>query len=551
MATTQELLDKFDHVVVLMMENRSFDNLFGHLYDGYPFPLGKTFEGAQGRWNPDHKGQGRIATSLTRDPHEPYPDPGEFFKNVVTQLYGKTYVPPPASHGPANKPLDPTSATTPTMNGFVLDYYNVLRDLTENKSPRWRWPLDPGRYSPKIMKVFDPVAIPAFATLARDFAVFDHWFCALPSETWPNRAFWHAATSWGFADMPLHDEKWNLLNWVASSTTETLFSLLDKRFDEDPDNWCVYSDMPISATELIHLGSFHGPFKKVAKVHQRHLQYDAPCGPNFFTDCANGTLPKYSFLEPHMFNFMPPEYWHNDMHPSEWMHAWHWMFLAQGGPGSVLLGDHLIWQVYQAIQSSKHRDASKRLLQDRTLLIITFDEHGGCFDHVAPPKAKAPGNLPKETQYGFEFERLGVRVPTVMISSHIAPGTIVNDTMHHCSFLKTMQKKWNLGSLGARHDDAPCFADAVFSDTHRPWPDHSNIYAGHKAIARAKAKPRKLKRDQPLSRLQSLFIAATHVHLCNLGHASPDEKPRLATQGDAHDFFECYGDLLRRTRHAG
>jgi phospholipase C len=215
------------------------------------------------------------------------------------------------------------------------------------------------------------------------------------------------------------------------------------------------------------------------------------------------------------------------------------------------LGDHLIWQVYQAIQSSKHRDASKRLLQDRTLLIITFDEHGGCFDHVAPPKAKAPGNLPKETQYGFEFERLGVRVPMVMISSHIAPGTIVNDTMHHCSFLKTMQKKWGLGSLGARHDDAPCFADAVFSDTPRAWRDYSDIYAGHKAIARAKAKPRKLKRDQPLSRLQSLFIAATHVHLCNLGHASPGERPSMATQGDAHDFFERYGDLLRRTRHGG
>lgn len=70
-ATTADLLETFDHVVVLMMENRSFDNLFGHLYDGVPFPLGKTFEGAQGRWNPDHKGDGRIATSLTRDPHEP------------------------------------------------------------------------------------------------------------------------------------------------------------------------------------------------------------------------------------------------------------------------------------------------------------------------------------------------------------------------------------------------------------------------------------------------------------------------------------------------
>lgn len=540
--TTEDLLDTFDHVVVLMMENRSFDNLFGHLYDGVPLPLGKTFEGAQGRWNPDHKGDGRIATSLTRDPREPYPDPGEFFKNVVTQLYGKTY-------DPKNDPHDPTSGD-PTMNGFVLDYYNVLRDLTENKSPLWRWPLDPAWYSPKIMKCFDPVAIPAFATLARDFAVFDQWFCALPSETWPNRAFWHAATSWGFADMPLHDKKWNLSHWIESSTTETLFGLLDDKFRTDTDNWCIYSDMPISATELIHLGSFHHPIK-TAKVRQRYLQYDAPAGPNFFTDCAAGKLPKYSFLEPHMFNFMPPEYWHNDMHPSEWMHAWHWMFLGQGGPGSVLLGDHLIWQVYQAIQSSQHRDAGGRLLQDRTLFIITFDEHGGCFDHVRPPKATPPAHLPVPTQHNFAFERLGVRVPTVMISSHIAPGTIVNEPMHHCSFLKTMQKKWGLASLGPRQDDAPCFAGAVFSETPRTWPDLSHIYVGNKAIARAKAKPPKLRRNQPLSRLQALIVAATHMHLCNLGHASREDPPKMATQGDAQDFFERYGDLLKKTRHAG
>ncbi|MEQ1864383.1 MAG: alkaline phosphatase family protein [Micropepsaceae bacterium] len=541
MTTTQELLDTFDHVVVLMMENRSFDNLLGHLYDA-GLPAGKKFEGAQGQWNPDHNGKGRIETSLTSDPHEPFPDPGEFFKDVITQLYGTTYVPNCTSS-------DPTSGE-PTMNGFVLDYYNVLRDLTENKNPYWRWPFDPGFHSKKIMKCFEPGAIPALATLAKDFAVFDHWFCALPSETWPNRAFWHAATSWGFADMPLHvfDCEWNLWRWIKRSHTGTLFSLLDDKFGADADNWCIYSDMPISATELIHLGSFHNPFKK-AKVIQRHLQYDVPTGPNFFTDCASGKLPKYSFLEPHMFNFMPPEYWHNDMHPSEWMHAWHWMFLAQGGPGSVLLGDHLIWQVYEALRSSPQRD--------RTLFIITFDEHGGCFDHVRPPTATAP--TLSDRQYGFPFERLGVRVPMVMISSFIAENTIVNDPMHHCSFLKTMQKKWDLGSLGPRQDDAPCFADAVFSiksgsgllNESRSWPDLSHIYRDHPAIARAKAKPPKLKRDQPLSRLQSLIVASTYVHLCNLGHASHDERPKMATQGDAHDFFERFAEPLNKIRRGG
>jgi phospholipase C len=246
-----------------------------------------------------------------------------------------------------------------------------------------------------------------------------------------------------------------------------------------------------------------------------------------------------------MFNFMPPEFWHNDMHPSEWVKSWSWVFLAQGGPGSVLLGDHLIWQVYEAIRTSQHRDAQGRLLRDRTLLVITFDEHGGCFDHVPPPCATPPTDIP-HPEYGFEFRRLGPRVPTVMISSHIAPNTIVNETMHHCSFLKTMQEKWGLGTLGPRQYEAPSFANTVFSGTHRSWPKLESLYRDHPAIARAKANPPKLRRDQPLSRLQSSLLAATYVHLCNLGHGSLEESPKLETQGDAQDFFERFAEQLKQ-----
>ena len=541
MAATKDFLDTFDHVVVLMMENRSFDNLLGHLYDG-PLPDGKKFEGAQGQWNPDHNGKGRIETALTSDPHEPYPDPGEFFENVVTQLYGKANLPLP--HGP-----DPT-LDEPKMNGFVLDYYNVLNSQSWFMGKWWPWQANRGCQSRRIMKCFRPSAIPALAQLAQQFAVFDHWFCALPSETWPNRAFWHAATSWGFADMPFYPSPAmgdrSLVRWLEDSCTGTLFSLLDERFAGQSDNWCIYADTPImSATELIHYGSFHGIAKKVKKVHRRNFQYDDPS--NFFADCQSGKLPKYAFLEPHMFNFMPPEFWHNDMHPSEWVKSWSWIFLAQGGPGSVLLGDHLISQVYESIRTSQHRDARGRLLRDRTLLIITFDEHGGCFDHVPPPCATPPLNIPNP-EYGFEFKRLGPRVPTVMVSSHIAPNTIVNDTMHHCSFLKTMQEKWDLGSLGPRQDDAPSFAKAVFSEKHRSWPELSDIYRDHPAIARAKANPPKLRRNQPLSRLQSTLLAGMYAHLCNLGHGSVEKAPRLKTQGDAHDFFARYAEPLNKIR---
>lgn len=127
---------------------------------------------------------------------------------------------------------------------------------------------------------------------------------------------------------------------------------------------------------------------------------------------------------------------------------------ANGGPGTVLLGYRLIWKVYQAIRNSK---SSKGNNWWNTLLIITFDEHGGCFDHVPPGEATAPDSTNFNTgsgEEGFDFKRLGVRVPMVMVFSHIAPNRIVNTTIDHCSFLKTLQQKWSLESLGPRQDAA-------------------------------------------------------------------------------------------------
>lgn len=190
----------------------------------------------------------------------------------------------------------------------------------------------------------------------------------------------------------------------------------------------------------------------------------------FFRDCAAGKLPKYSFIEPHFINFFEDAMWHDDMHPS----SFDSVIYSDCGPGSVLLGDRIVWKVYQAIRNS--HSASGNNWQN-TLLIITFDEHGGCYDHVVPPSVNPPNTAEFNNngvgEAGFDFKRLGCRVPMVMVSANIAANTIVNTEMHHCSFLQTMQQKWGLPSLGPRQDSAPPFTE-VFTATKRDlstWPD--------------------------------------------------------------------------------
>lgn len=458
MPTDLLLLNTFDHVVVLMLENRSFDNLLGYLY-GNGIPHEKNFEGVVGKKlsNPDVSGT-PIPVSAGAEVNQPYPDPGEEFHHVTMQLFSS-----------------PQAAGEPAMGGFVTDYYDTLQALRRAVPP---WTGSAADESAKIMRCFAPSTIPVLSQLAWNFAVFDHWFCAVPSQTWSNRAFWRAATSWGWVNNPTistSGNSWGLDAWAHSSTGPTLFNLLEEKFGSE--SWRVYADLPVPFTKLIHWGALKGD---LGEPSFRYLEGGDPFARNFFDDCAAGELPKYSFIEPHFINFFEKAIWHDDMHPSSFGSR----LYSNGGPGTVLLGDRLVWKVYQAIRNSKSQTGNN---WSNTLLIITFDEHGGCFDHIAPPVATSPDPADFNTgagEEGFDFRRLGVRVPVVMVSAHIPPKTIVNATMDHCSFLKTVQYKWNLSSLGPRQDVATPFTE-VFSVALRSldtWPDFSTYPGGQVSL---------------------------------------------------------------------
>jgi phospholipase C len=443
----------FDHLVVLMYENRSFDNLLGYLYDEKTLPRGARFDGlAFGDYsNPDPAG-GDIPVhpydgSTDFIMRQPSPDPGEVYPHVNTQLFG--IVDPPSNEDARVREMRPPynappPGMKPTMKGFVRDYIGVLRKDTGAEPA-------PDDYR-RIMGSFTPEMLPVFSTLARQFAVYDDWHCAVPSQTFCNRSFFHASTSHGFVD---NAGAGGLRKWFdAAGDAPTVFN----RLQEAGRSWRVYFD----DRQLISLTGFiHAPvLEPYWKTHFRTMT-------DFYADVAEGTLPDYAFIEPRLL------YDHNDMHPpggpmtEEDVDG---TLIAGGGISDVRAGELLLHQVYSAIRGARSARGSNAL---NTMLLVTFDEHGGTYDHVAPGPATPPDDSgPGEN--GFTFDRLGVRVPAIAISAYTARGTIIHDEMHHAAVIATLCRDHQLPHLTERDRGARTIHNAVNRTTPRQpgtWPD--------------------------------------------------------------------------------
>ena len=419
----------FDHVVVLMLENRSFDNLLGYLYE-HDAPqrfVGRgepSFRGVAGRtdlWNeddavpPNRIAVGKAPFATPQDMCHPCPDPGEFYKpHVNCQLYGIDEVP-----GDIRQLPDPAP-----MSGFVRDYVRAVKAqfLLDGVEPQ-------PEHVRVIMNCFTPEALPVISGLARAFAVSDEWFCSVPSQTFCNRSFFHSGQSHGFVTNS------DYLKW-RHNAAPTVFERLDDALGPER-GWRVYWDRqdvePL--TRFIHPQLLHRRFDPNVRDFDR-----------FAADCASGDLPAYTFIQPRLvFN-------HNDMHPP--------VALNPKVHSSTLAGELLINEVYDAVRTSPK--------WPRALLVVTFDEHGGCYDHWPPPLgATPPDPIPSyELQDGFRFDRFGVRVPTLFISPRVAPGTVVRAPgampFDHTSMIRTLGLRWGLEPLTGRDRAAPDF-NAVFT----------------------------------------------------------------------------------------
>jgi phospholipase C len=389
-------LDQIEHVVVLMLENRSFDCLLGKLY-----PASADFDGLTGNEsNPDaHGNPVQVWNSPGTDPAAmtiPTPDPGELWVDMNTQLFGTQTVPAP--------PM-------PTMLGFVKNY---LAQATPGHAFEAK----------TVMHYFMPDQLPVISGLARQFAVCDRWFASAPCQTWPNRFFVHTATANGYENnSPLH------VPFPYPMTT------IFNRFELAGRDWRIYFH-DIAQTHTL---------AKLLPLADKFQFYKA-----FRDDARTGRLPAYSFIEPRYFTLVTEL--PNDMHP----------------PHNVTLGEQLIADVYNSLRSGP--------AWTKTLLVITYDEHGGCFDHAPPPAAVPPSATATSP---FNFDRYGVRVPAVIVSPWIKPGTILRPPgavpYDHTSVIATLRKRWpDLGDpLTNRDKAAPDLGNALTLDTpNNLGPEH-------------------------------------------------------------------------------
>jgi phospholipase C len=383
-------LAAINHIVVVMLENRSFDHMLGYLYSasGNVSPQGNPFDGLTGNEsNPDGKGGSiKVFQIQSSDPHAyfyPGADAGEGYLNTNAQLFGQQQAP---------NPIVPA-----TNQGFVTNFVATL--AWESKQPGQ---VLPGTTASQIMGMYTPALLPVLSNLAKGFAVCDQWFSSAPTETFPNRAFVHMATSQGH----LSDSAAKVY------TAPSIFTALDKKgatwsmygYNAPPLERSVVADIT-QATED-HFGVF-ADFQSAAK---------------------SGSLRNYAFLEPE---------WGakgNSDHP----------------PYDMSAGEQFLYDVYYALRGSP--------VWPQTLLIVTFDEHGGCYDHVPPAEnAVAPDNSPGE--YGFDFKRFGPRVPTVLVSPLIPAGVVCRSPsatpFDHTSILATIEKRFGLPALTARDAAAP------------------------------------------------------------------------------------------------
>ena len=433
-----------DHVVVIMFENRSFDNLLGRLYQ--PGEVA-SFEGVIGRelsnpipeWAQDGADRKVVPYGVAANMDTPNPDSGEEYPHTNTQMFGT--IDPPGNRGVLSERMSapynaPAPGQQPTMDGFVADYISAFT-AEMGRQPKY------DEYA-QIMTGYTPEQMPVLSALARGFATFDHWFCEVPSQTFTNRSFFHAASSSGYVINTSPPESFPVRN-----TAETIF----ERLEAAGQAWRVYCDPPsgISFTGLIHASRLRGRFAT-----------------NFFTtdqfleDAARGDLPAYSFIEP---NFT---HGHNDMHPA-------FNALAPGldfdGPSSLIGGEALLAKIYNAIRSSSSPTGSNAY---NTLLMVNFDEAGGTYDHVPPPPATPPDPSAPRGQMGFAFDRSGVRVPAIAISPWIPEQTVVNDEYRHTSVIATLCQRWSLPPLTARDAAARDIAP-VLSLAHprapEDWPE--------------------------------------------------------------------------------
>ena len=373
-----DTMPQIEHVVVLVMENHSFDNFFGMLGRGDGFTLGAG---------------GRPTAS------NPYPDGSvqhAFHMPTTCQLSGSPSQEWAASH---------TAYDNGLMDGFVRAQPSA------------------GTSAGVAMGYWTGADLPFTYSLASVFPIADRWFCSVLGQTDPNRRYVIAGTSSGMTD--------------DVALPPTLGSLIPDLLLLTPANGTIFDRLSchgISWTDY-NVSSPTGATAELYPVDDTLLMFGSQNKPmsSFFTDAASGNLPAFSFLD--------PDYGTQ----------------SQENPQNIVVGEALLAQVVDAVGTGPG--------WGKTVLIITYDEHGGYYDHVPPPPALAPDAIapvvqPGESEYEG-FARYGIRVPGLIVSPYAKTGYVSHTVFDHTSMLAFVERKWNLPAMTLRDANANDLTDLI------------------------------------------------------------------------------------------
>jgi phospholipase C len=361
-----------EHVVVLVMENHSFDNILGMLGRGDGFRLGP----------------GGVPKASN-----PYPDGSiqhAFHMPTTCQLSGSPSQEWAASH---------TAYDDGLMDGFVRAQPSAGTDAGV------------------AMGYWTGADLPFTYSLASTFPIADRWFCSVLGQTDPNRRFLIAGTSGGMVD----DVN---ISSQAALLTETVNGTIFQRLSTYGIDWANYvSSFPLGATpELYPVNDT--PLETGSNVRT----FD-----QFFTDAASGALPSFSFLD--------------ENYDTQ----------SQENPQNIVVGEAMLAQVVQSLGAGPG--------WAKSLLVVTYDEHGGYYDHVPPPAALAPDSLAPVVLSGEStydgFGRYGIRVPGLIVSPYARWGHVSHTVFDHTSVLALVERKWNLPAMTLRDANANDLTDLI------------------------------------------------------------------------------------------
>jgi phospholipase C len=479
-------LGSVKHIVVLMMENRSFDQMLGFL-EGEGLDVNGL-----GSAKPNFDAAGKQYDSFEWGEGETAQDPPQGLRPKVLD--------------PDHSPNGVRKQLREGNTGFVKTFAATRKD--ENG--------DPIQLDPEFLKVpmghFGPKHLPVYRHLAHNFCVCDAWHCSVPGDTWPNRLYSLAGRAGesighkpGLLNELLRDVKG--LPMVGGLAGAPIFEVeaFTRQLHDSQWRWYSHDPATLRAADKLYRDfrnvkrdNFTYFNRKRISLKTQALEAAVVTHDSFLDDAAKGELRDVSWIDPNFIDLSVLDPNSNDDHP----------------PSDVRAGQSLVLELYEALANSPH--------WEDTVLVIVYDEHGGFYDHVVPPKAEDASGYPT----------LGVRVPALVVGPRVRKH-VCHQTLEHTSLIATILRRFAanpdhaLGAMPERVRKAPHLGMLLEAE---PRADIDSRDELHEEMAQWRRQARRERR----------------------GSNSPSTAPDGAGhEFELHDFQEEFAQFVMAMRDAG